>query len=72
LFLTLILLFKRPCEDTKGGTKDSSPKHVAGQPILAGAFGGKGGSAPDHRENVKMGARKLAFASATPALIEKM
>jgi hypothetical protein len=41
---------------------------VAVPPILAGAFGGKGGSAPDHRENAKIGAPKLAFASAKPTL----
>jgi hypothetical protein len=66
------LFFQRPCEDTRGSEKANLPKLVAGQPILAGAFGGKGGSAPGHREDVKIGARKLAFASAKPTLTVKM
>jgi hypothetical protein len=37
-----VLVFQRPCEDTIGSAKDSSPQLVAGPKILAGASGGKG------------------------------
>jgi hypothetical protein len=60
-----------PARTQRGGTKNSSPKPVAGQAILAGAFGGKGGSAPDRCANAKTGVWKLTFASVTPTLIEK-
>jgi hypothetical protein len=62
------LLFQRPCEDTRGSEKANPPKLVAGQPILAGAFGGKGGSAPDRCEDAELRAQKLTFAAAKPTL----
>jgi hypothetical protein len=66
------LFFKRPCEDTRGSEKANFPKLVAGQAILAGAFGGKGGSAPGRCENAKLRAQKLAFAAAKPTLDVRM
>jgi hypothetical protein len=61
-------LVLRPCEDTKEGTKNSSPKRVAEPKILAGAWGERG-LAPYCRENAKIGTPKLALASAKPTLI---
>jgi hypothetical protein len=59
-------LFKRPCEDTKGSTKDYPPNARRGTTNPRRGVGGKGGSAPDRRENVKTDAPRLTFASATP------
>jgi hypothetical protein len=55
--LFLILFFKRPCEDTIGSTKDSSPTDVAAPPILAGASGGKGAAPPISAQEQRSGRR---------------
>jgi hypothetical protein len=63
------LVFKRHCEDLTQSEKAGFPQPVAGAKLLAGAFGGKGGSAPDRRANAKIGRPRFAFASAKLTLI---
>jgi hypothetical protein len=55
--------FQRPCEAPTWSEKASFPKPVAGPKILAGAFGGKGGSAPGRCSKAKLRAQKLALHS---------
>jgi hypothetical protein len=51
--------------------KSQPPETRRGPPILAGAFGGKGGSAPGRCVDAKLRARKLALTSEKPMLVVK-
>jgi hypothetical protein len=63
-----VLFFKRPCEDTTRSEEDCSHADRRGSADPRRGVGGRGGSAPYSRANAKIGAPKLALASAKPTL----